>query len=66
MLRDGACTIHAQAYYPAMCRGFPWTNSETGGRYEFDLTICGDFVARPELVEIQRAAPSTTASASAR
>ena len=28
-----------------------------GDRYEYDLTICGEFVARPELVEIQRRLP---------
>src|SRR5215212_943844 len=27
MFRNGGCTIHDQAYYPAMCRGFPWTDA---------------------------------------
>ena len=58
MFRDGGCTIHAKPYYPAVCRGFPWTDAETGGRYEFDISICGAFETRPELVEIQRAIPS--------
>ena len=63
--RDGVCSIHAEAYYPAVCRGFPWTDAETGGAYEFDRTICPEFVARPELVTLGlpprgRAAPSPT------
>ena len=58
LYRDGGCTIHDKPYYPAVCRAFPWTDAETGGRYEYDVTICGEFVARPELVEIQRALPS--------
>jgi hypothetical protein len=55
LLRDGSCIIHDRPYYPAVCRGFPWTDAETGGRYEYDVTICGEFVARPELVALQRA-----------
>jgi hypothetical protein len=55
LLRDGGCTIHDKPYYPATCRGFPWHDSEGVGRYEFDLTICGEFTTRQELVEIQRA-----------
>jgi len=55
LYRDGGCTIHDQSYYPATCRGFPWTDSDTGGRYEYDVTICGAFEARLELIEIQRA-----------
>jgi hypothetical protein len=57
LLRDGGCTIHGKPYYPAVCRGFPWTDSETGGGYEFDVTICGQFGVKPELVAIQRAIP---------
>ena len=49
---DGGCTIHADASYPKVCRGFPWTDAETGGPYEFDRTICPEFVLRPELVRI--------------
>ena len=37
-----------------MCGAFPWTDPETGGRYESDVTICGEFMARPELIAIQR------------
>jgi len=55
LLRDGACTIHAQSYYPTTCRGFPWLDAESVGRYEYDVTICGAFEASPELVAIQRA-----------
>jgi hypothetical protein len=58
MYRNGGCMIHAQSYYPATCRGFPWFDSEHGGRYEFDISICGEFEARPELIELQRAIPA--------
>lgn len=57
LFRDGGCTIHSHDYYPAVCRGFPWTDAETGGRYEFDISICGEFEVRPELIAIQRAGP---------
>jgi hypothetical protein len=57
MMRDGGCSIHDKSYYPTTCRGFPWTD-DVGGRYEFDITICGEFAKRPELVTIQRATPS--------
>ena len=50
LMQDNRCLIHGEAYYPAVCRGFPWTDAETGGPYEFDRTICPEFVARPELV----------------
>jgi hypothetical protein len=57
LYRDGGCTIHDKPYYPAMCRGFPWIDPESGGRYEHDVTICGAFRERPELITIQRAIP---------
>jgi hypothetical protein len=57
MYRDGGCSIHDKSYYPATCRGFPWTDSETGGPYEYDVTICGEFERRPELIQLQRAIP---------
>ena len=60
LYRDGGCSIHDKPYYPATCRGFPWTDSETGGRYEYDVTICGVFEAQPELIAIQRAIPSAS------
>jgi hypothetical protein len=53
MFRDGGCSIHGKSYYPTLCGGFPWTDGETGARYEYDVTICGAFVEHPELVEIQ-------------
>jgi hypothetical protein len=53
-LVDNICTIHAEPYYPAVCRGFPWTDAETGGPYEYDRTICPEFLTRPELVAIVR------------
>ena len=52
-LVENRCTIHGRPYYPAVCRGFPWTDAETGGPYEFDRTICPEFVSRPELVQIE-------------
>lgn len=52
-LRDNVCTIYNQPYYPAVCRGFPWLDAETGGPYEFDRGICPEFVKRPELYEIR-------------
>jgi hypothetical protein len=58
LFRDGGCTIHDKSYYPAMCRGFPWTDPDTGGRYEYDVTICGAFAEQPELIAIQRAIPA--------
>jgi len=57
LLRDGGCIIHDRPYYPSTCRGFPWIDSDGIGGYEFDITICGEFVTRPDLVAIQRAIP---------
>jgi hypothetical protein len=57
LYRDGGCTIHDKLYYPTTCREFPWIDAETGGRYEYDVTICGEFEESPELVAIQRAIP---------
>ena len=53
-LKANLCTIHAAPYYPAVCGGFPWIDAETGGPYEYDRTICPEFVTRPELVAIVR------------
>lgn len=55
-LHDNVCRIHAESYYPSVCRGFPWTDAETGGPYEYDRTICPEFSMRPELVQIHRKA----------
>jgi len=49
---DNACRIHGQPYYPAVCRGFPWTDAETGGPYEYDQSICPEFLRQPELVQL--------------
>jgi hypothetical protein len=46
------CTIHGKPYYPAVCRGFPWSDAETGGPYEYDQSICPEFVRFPELVQL--------------
>jgi len=54
-LKDNACTIYRASYYPAVCGGFPWTDAETGGPYQYDRTICPEFTARPELVQLDRA-----------
>ena len=51
-LRDNTCSIYNMPYYPAVCRGFPWIDAESGGPYEFDRTICPEFKRRPELVTI--------------
>ena len=53
LFRDGGCTIHSKSYYPAVCRGFPWTDAETGGPYEFDVSICGELEAQPHLVQLR-------------
>ena len=56
LYKDGGCSVHGESFYPAQCRGFPWTDPN-GDRYVHDLDICGAFVERPELVEIQRRIP---------
>ena len=38
-LSGNKCSIHDKPYYPAVCKGFPWTNAE-GGPYEGDCSIC--------------------------
>jgi hypothetical protein len=59
LYRDSGCSIHDQSYYPAMCRSFPWIDAGTGGRYEYDVDICGEFAASEELIQLQRAIPAT-------
>jgi hypothetical protein len=56
LFANGGCTIHDKPYYPVLCRGFPWTDGE-GARYEYDVTICGEFAGHMELVELQRSLP---------
>ena len=48
-LVNNSCSIYDKAYYPAVCRGFPFVDAETGGPYEYDRTICPEFERRPEL-----------------
>jgi hypothetical protein len=55
LFQNGGCTIHDKSYYPATCRGFPWIDAETGGPYEYDVSICGHYEQVPELIELQRA-----------
>src|SRR4051812_24845380 len=43
LFQNGGCSIHDKTYYPSLCRGFPWIDEETGERYEYDVTICGEF-----------------------
>jgi len=53
-LVDNGCTIHKDPSYPAVCRGFPWTDAETGGPYQFDQTICPEFLPGAGLVQLTR------------
>lgn len=42
-LKDGMCSIHNKPEYPAVCRGFPWTDHTGTGVYsenDEDLAIC--------------------------
>lgn len=61
-LVDNACTIHDDPDYPAVCRAFPWTDAETGGPYEYDQTICPEFVLHPDYVQIGKPARPVTPS----
>jgi hypothetical protein len=58
MLANNACTIHAASYFPAVCRGFPWTEGDGVSPYPYEQTICPEFDARPELVALGRASPN--------
>ncbi len=51
-LLENSCSIYHKPYYPDVCRGFPWTDVETGGPYEYDRTICPEFVLRPALERV--------------
>ena len=57
LFRDGGCSVHDKPYYPTTCQGFPWVDGDTGERYEYDVTICGEFERHPELIELRRAIP---------
>ena len=52
-LENNVCIIHGDPSYPAVCRGFPWMDAEHGGPYEFDQTICPEFLAGSRMVQIQ-------------
>ena len=52
--RPTSAPFMTRRYYPAVCRGFPWTDAETGGPYEYDRTICPEFIVRPELTQLGR------------
>ena len=54
-LIDNRCTIHSGPHYPVVCKGFPWTDPNHGGPYEYDRTICPEFANAPELVAIGKA-----------
>jgi hypothetical protein len=52
--KDNACGIYNTPEYPEVGRGFPFVDAETGGPYEFDQTICPEFLVRPELIQLSR------------
>jgi Fe-S-cluster containining protein len=52
-LENNVCTIYGDRSYPAVCRGFPWVDAEHGGAYEFDRSICPEFVPGRKMVQIQ-------------
>lgn len=52
--KDNSCSIYNTPEYPEVCRGFPFVDAETGGPYEFDQTICPEFLVRPELIQLSR------------
>ena len=52
MWKENSCSIYDTPEYPAVCRGFPFIDAESGGAYEFDQTICPEFLARPELIQL--------------
>lgn len=56
-LKKNACSIYDKPYYPAVCKGFPFVDAETGGPYEFDRDICPEFQLRPELHQINPLVP---------
>ncbi|MBM4187767.1 MAG: hypothetical protein FJ206_10715 [Gemmatimonadetes bacterium] len=62
---DGGCAVHDRTYYPSVCRGFPWVDAETGGPYQYDRTICPEFLSRPELLEVYPPAATSQSAAGA-
>jgi len=63
-LVNNACTLYNLPYYPAVCRGFPWLDADSGGPYQFERSICPEFVVRPELVQINPFRPRTASPVS--
>lgn len=57
LLFNNTCSIYNKPYYPAVCRGFPFVDAESGGPYEFDREICPEFGLRPELLQINPMPP---------
>ena len=56
-VRKGQCKLtafHADPNYPAVCKGFPYVDAETGGPYIYDQTICPEFEQRDDLHEVRR------------
>ncbi|WP_394833501.1 YkgJ family cysteine cluster protein [Pendulispora rubella] len=51
-LKSNACSLHDRPEYPSVCRCFPWSDPETGGPYQYDLSIC------PELPQDEEPAES--------
>ena len=47
-LRDNACSLHEKPEYPSVCRCFPWSDPNTGGPYQYDLSICPEMPEPPE------------------
>jgi hypothetical protein len=54
MWKDNSCSIYNTPVYPAVCRGFPFIDAESGGPYQFDKTICPEFLVRSDLVQLGR------------
>jgi Fe-S-cluster containining protein len=62
LLENNTCSIYNQPYYPAVCRGFPWLDAESGGPYQFERRICPEFSKRPELLQINPVRRATRVS----
>ncbi len=48
-LGDQGCRIHAQAYYPEVCRGYPWRAGLSAAPYEYPVDECPEFARRDDL-----------------
>jgi Fe-S-cluster containining protein len=47
-LSGNSCSLHELPEYPSVCREFPWRDPETGGPYQYDLSICPEFPDEPD------------------